>query len=73
MNQVTCLKLHMYEVTKLGYEFRDPGCGAYSINTHFIQGRLQREKKKKNLCFYISPGAVTYYLPKIYTASDTML
>ena len=46
MNQVTCLKLHMYEVTKLGYEFRDPGCGAYSLNTHFIQGRLQREKKK---------------------------
>ena len=55
MNQVTCLKLHMYEVTKLGYEFRDPGCGAYSLNTHFIQGRLQREKKK-SMFLHLSRG-----------------
>lgn len=54
-------------MTKLGFEFRDPHCGAYFLNTHFIQGRLQREKeKKKNYVFTSLQGLwPTIYLKYI--------
>lgn len=56
-------------MTKLGFEFRDPHCGAHSLNTHFISGKTAEKEKISMFCLQ----AVTYYLPKIYTASDIIL
>lgn len=53
-------------MTKLGFEFRDPHCGAHSLNTHFHSGKTA-EKEKPSMFLHLSRGCDLLFTKNIYS------